>query len=413
MSENRHAQVGIHHADAEHQHHLKHGTILKRAKTASVLVVILLLVGAGVTVAARVLHDKSLAGTTEQNARVYVATLHAQGNAKAETITLPSTMQGMIEAPIYARTSGYVVNWNKDIGSSVTKDEVLAVISTPEVDAQLAQAVATRAQQASSMELAKSTAARWEELRKKDAVTQQDLNEKQSAYTQAVANLAAADADMQRLKKLESFTKVLAPFTGVITQRNVEVGDLVAAGNGNGGTGRALFTLADVNPIRMYVYVPQADAQRIKVGDTVSVALTEHPDQPFEGKVKHIAGAMDTTTRTLQVEINVPNKDNKLLAGSYAQVTLPINGTSGILRVPSNVLLFRPEGTQIAVVGSDGHVKLHTVQVGRDLGNSLEILGGITAQDNLINNPPDSLAENDIVTVQNDKKPETAGKAHS
>jgi len=311
-----------------------------------------------------------------------------------------------------------VLRWTKDIGSSVTKDEVLAVIDTPEVDQQLAQAVATRAQQASNMELAKSTAERWQELRKKDAVTQQDLNEKLSAYTQATANLAAADADMQRLKKLENFKNILAPFAGVITSRNVEVGDLVTAGTGNGGTGRPLFGLADVNPIRMYVYVPQADAGRIQVGDTVSVALTDHPDHAFQGKVKHIAGAIDVTTRTLQVEINVPNSDNKLLAGSYAQVTLPINGTSGILRVPSNVLLYRPEGTQIAVVDTAGRVKLHTVTIGHDLGNSLEIMGGITAQDDLVNNPPDSLADNDVVTIikpdaKADNKAETTGKTHS
>ncbi|PRC91118.1 efflux RND transporter periplasmic adaptor subunit [Solimicrobium silvestre] len=416
MSEKRHANLGIHtdaatgSHSATHAHHVAHAPILKRAKMISILIVLLLLLGAGVTVVLRVLHSQTLASATEQDARVFVSVIHAQGGGKTETITLPSTLQGIIEAPIYARSSGYVLRWKKDIGSSVVKDEVLAEIDTPEVDSQLAQAIAARAQSASSLDLAKTSAERWEELRKKDAVTQQELNERRSAYTQAVANVEAADANVQRLQKLEGFKKVLAPFSGVITRRNVEVGDLIDAGNG--GAGRALFTMAQVDPLRLYVYVPQAFAQRINIGDSVSVTQNEMRDQVFQGKVVRAAGAIDAATRTLQMEINLPNHDNKLLAGSYVQVALSANGTSNVLRVPSNVLLFRPEGTRIAVVDNAGHVQLHTVTVGHDLGNSLEILSGITAADNLIVNPADSLADNDIVTVQKDK-PEAAGKAHS
>ncbi len=385
-----------------------HGTIVKRARSAAILTVVLLLLGAVIGTVTRVLHSQNLASATEQNAHVYVGTIHAEGGGKADSIVLPSTLQGIVEAPIYARSSGYVLRWKKDIGRKVVKDEVLAEIDTPEVDAQLAQAVATRAQQAATMELAKSSAERWEELRKKDAVTQQDLNERRSAYVQAQANLAAADAEVQRLKKMEGFKTVKAPFTGVIIRRDVEVGDLVDAGNG--GAGRALFTLANVHPLRLYVYVPQSYAQRIKIGDPVSVTLTEHPGQPLPAKIKHIAGAMDAATRTLQVEINLPNHEEQLLAGSYVQVTLSANSDSGVLRVPSNVLLFRPEGTRVAVVDSTSHVKLHTVVVGHDLGNSVEILSGITAQDNLVVNPADSINDNDVVVIA---KAESTGKAHS
>jgi len=385
-----------------------HATIVKRAKSGAILIVVLLLAGAAIGTVIRVLHSQALASATEQNAHLYVGTIHAEGGGKAESIVLPSTLQGIVEAPIYARSSGYVLRWKKDIGSKVVKDEVLAEIDTPEVDAQLAQAVAARAQQAASLELAKSSAQRWEELRKKDAVTQQDLNERRSAYAQAQANLAAADADVQRLKKMEGFKVVKAPFSGVIIRRDVEVGDLVDAGNG--GAGRALFTLANVHPLRLYVYVPQAYAQRIKIGDPVTVTLTEHPGQPLQAKIRHIAGAMDAVTRTLQVEINLPNHEEQLLAGSYAQVTLSANADSGVLRVPSNVLLFRPEGTRIAVVDSTSHIKLHTVTVGHDLGNSLEILSGITAQDNLVVNPADSLNDNDVVVIA---KSDAAGKVHS
>lgn len=418
MTENRHSKMDIHAGTSDHEHRLKHSVIVNRAKTASIVFMVLLLVGAAITVGVRVLHNRNLANATEENARVYVSTMRAAGDAKGNVVTLPSTLQGIIEAPIYARSTGYIVRWNKDIGSSVNKGDELAVIDTPEVDAQLAQSQATRAQQVASLDLAKSTAERWEELRKKDAVTQQDLNEKRSAYAQAQANLAAADADVLRFKKLEGFKKIVAPFSGVITRRDVDVGDLVDAGTG--GTGKAMFSLAKVDPIRLYVYVPQAYAQRIKLGDAVSVELTEHPGQPVRGTVKHIAGAIDAVTRTLQVEVNLPNHDNKLLAGSYVQVALSAGVTSNVLIVPSNTLLYRPAGTQIAVVDGGGKVKLHTVKVGHDFGNTLEILSGVTKDDNLILNPADSLADDDVVTVI---KPETKengnrssnndGKAHS
>ena len=408
MSENHHANMGIQHSGNEHP--LAHAKILRRAKGAALLIVLLLLVGAGLTIVARVLHSQNLAAGVEQNARVYVNSVQAKSGGKSETITLPSSLQGMIEAPIYARSSGYVLRWTKDIGSKVAKDEVLAEIDTPEVDAQFAQAGALRAQQLAAMQLAQSSAERWEALRKSDAVTQQDLDERRSTYVQAKANLAAADADLLRLKKLEGFKKVVAPFAGVIIRRDVNVGDLVNAGNAGATAGGSLFTMANVNPLRLYIYVPQSFASRIQLNDPVSVTLIDRPGQPVQARIKHIAGAIDAVTRTLQVEINIDNADGKLLAGAYAQVTLSASADSHRLLVPSNVLLFRPQGTQVAVVDSTGHIKLHTVVVGHDLGSSLEILSGISAEDMLVLNPADSLADNDLVTLQ---KTEAAGKAHS
>ena len=315
----------------------------------------------------------------------------------SQTLTLPGTLQGQIEAPIYARSSGYVLRWNKDIGSRVAKGDVLAEIDTPEVDQQLAQAIAARAQAVSSLDLAKTSAERWEALRAKDAVTQQELNERVSAFTQAQANLGVADANVRRLQKLEEFKKVIAPFSGVVTRRNVEVGDLIDAGNG--GAARALYTLAQVDTLRVYVYAPQSYAQNIKVGDSVRVTQAELAGQVFHGTVARNAGAIDSATRTLQMEVSLPNKDGKLMAGAYVQVDLPVSGGSAVLTVPSNTLLFRPEGARVAVVGVNGQVKLHSVMIGHDLGNSLEILGGISAADKLIINPADSLADNDVVTV--------------
>ncbi|HTD03157.1 efflux RND transporter periplasmic adaptor subunit [Undibacterium sp.] len=415
MSDQRHAVLGIHSVQESgepHAHHHPHrGPILRRAKIIGACVLALLVLGAIATVALRVVQARALAASTAESAKIYVTTVNATAAGDSNSLTLPGTLQGIIESPIYARSSGYVLRWNKDIGSRVAKGEVLAEIDTPEVDQQLSQAVAARQQAASSLDLAKSSAERWEALRKKDAVTQQELNERTSAYTQAQANLAAADANVRRLQKLEGFKKVTAPFAGVITRRNVAIGDLIDAGNG--GTGRALFTLTQVDPLRVYVYVPQAYSQRIKVGDTVQVTQGELAGQVFQGTVARTAGAIDVATRTLQIEINLPNRDNKLLAGAYVQVALPVSGTANVLVVPPNVILFRPEGARIAVVDDKGHVKLHAVNIGHDLGSALEILDGISSTDKLILNPADSLADNDIVTVVQPKQANAAGKTDS
>jgi RND family efflux transporter MFP subunit len=419
MSEKRHAALGIHgnesnsnahdHAHATAVHYPHRGPILKRAKIISASILVLLLLGAAGNVVLRAVQARALADSNAQEGRIYVATTNAVTGADNQPLTLPGTLQGIIESPIYARSSGYVLRWNKDIGARVAKGEVLAEIDTPEVDQQLSQATAAREQAASSLDLAKTSAERWVALRKKDAVTQQELNERTSAFTQAQANLAAADANMKRLQKLEGFKQVRAPFAGVVTHRNIDVGDLIDAGNG--GAGRALFTLAQVDPLRVYVYIPQAYSQRIKVGDQVSVTQGELPGQVFKGTVARTAGAIDVATRTLQIEINLPNHDDKLLAGAYVQVALPISGSSHVLTVPANVLLFRKEGTRIAVVGIDGRIKLHTVAIGHDLGNSLEILNGIEPTDNLVLNPADSLADNDLVMLARDKPAETKKKA--
>ena len=380
MTDQRHAAIGIHGTEAHdpaHPHHPHRGPILKRAKVLGASVLALLLLGAVGNVLLRAGQARALVETTAEGGRIYVRTINASSAANNQPLTLPGTLQGIIESPIYARSSGYVLRWNKDIGAHVAKGEVLAEIDTPEVDQQLSQAKAAREQAAASLDLAKTSAERWVALSKKDAVTQQELNERTSAYTQAQANLAAVDANVKRLQQLEGFKQVMAPFAGVVTHRNVDVGDLIDAGNG--GAGRALFTMAQVDPLRVYVYVPQTYSQRIKVGDQVSVTQNELPGQVFKGTVARTAGAIDAATRTLQIEVNLPNHDDKLLAGAYVQVALPITGSSNVLTVPSNVLLFRPEGTRIAVVDSGGHVKLHTVTIGHDLGNSLEIVNGIVA----------------------------------
>jgi RND family efflux transporter MFP subunit len=371
--------------------------VMRRAKFIVGGIVSALLVGAVIVLVMRSFQASALETSTTLHAKHYVTTIMPKANAEGQPLTLPGTLLGVIESTVYARSNGYVVRWVKDIGSSVKKGELLAEIAAPEIDQELTQAVSSRTQVAASLSLAKSTADRWQALRQKDAVTQQDLDERQSAYNQAAANLAAADANVGRLQKLQGFNQVVAPFDGVVTRRNVDVGDLVNAGNG--GTGQALFAVAQVDPLRLYVYVPQAYAGQIKIGDAVTVTLAERVSEQYQGTVARTARAIDTATRTMQVEIRVPNPAGKLIAGSYVQVTLPINVDAQALVVPTNVLLFRPEGTSVASVDADGRVHLKLVQLGTDFGTSVEVLRGLKGGDRIVQNPADSLADGDVVTL--------------
>lgn len=371
--------------------------VLKRTKYLVGGAVGALLMGAVIVLVLRSFQAGALETSTALHARQYVTTITPATEGQGQPLTLPGTLQGVIESTVYARSNGYVVRWMKDIGSTVKKGELMAEIAAPEIDQELSQAVSSRAQAAASASLAKSTADRWAALRQKDAVTQQDLDERSSAYNQAAANLAAADANVKRLQQLQGFNQVVAPFDGVVTRRNVDVGDLVNAGNG--GTGRALFAVAQVDPLRLYVYVPQAYAQQIKVGDAVIVTLAERAGQQFRGSIARTARAIDTATRTMQVEIQVPNPTGALIAGSYVQVSLPVNVDQEGLVVPTNVLLFRPEGTHVALVDSGGRVHLALVKLGTDFGTRVEVLQGLGAEDRIVLNPADSLADGDVVTL--------------
>jgi RND family efflux transporter MFP subunit len=372
-------------------------SVLKRAKFIVGGIVSALLIGAVIVLVLRSLHAGALETSTALHAKRYVTTITPKAGSDAQPVTLPGTLLGVTESTVYARSNGYVVRWVKDIGSTVRKGELLAEITAPEIDQELSQAVSAHDQAAASASLAKSTADRWQALRQRDAVTQQDLDERMSAYNQAAANLAAADANVGRLRKLQGFNQVVAPFDGVVTRRNIDVGDLVNAGNG--GTGQALFAVAQVDPLRLYVYVPQVYAHQIKTGDAVTVTLAERAGEQYRGTVARTARAIDTVTRTMQVEIRVPNPSNALITGSYVQVTLPINADAQALVVPTNVLLFRPDGTRIALVDAGGKVHLTTVKLGTDFGTSVEVLSGLNATDRIVLNPADSLADGDVVTL--------------
>ncbi|BCF93930.1 efflux RND transporter periplasmic adaptor subunit [Paraburkholderia largidicola] len=383
----------------------------RRAKIAVVIVLILLAIGALRTVVANIMQSHSIAQTTQQNAKQYVDVVTPkQTDGSAGVTVLPGTLRGYVESPIFARATGYLLHWYADIGARVQEGQLLAELDTPEIDQELAQAVAQRDQIQSSLGLAKSSYERWQQLRQRDAVSQQELDERQSTYSQDVANLAAAEANVKRLRQLESFKRIVAPFAGVVTQRNVDVGDLIDAGS---GTSRALFALAQSDPLRVFVQLPQAYAQNIKVGEDVVVTQAELPGQQFNGRITHISGAIDVPTRSLQVEVTLPNPDGKLRPGAYVQVALP-SGARAQLTVPGNALLFRAEGPRVAVVDNDGVVHLRKVTIAQDLGQTLEIENGIEPNDRVIINPSDSIEDGDhVVVTRPQSQSQAKGKAAS
>jgi RND family efflux transporter MFP subunit len=319
---------------------------------------------------------------------------------------LPGNLQSFAESPIFARTNGYLLRWYKDIGSKIQKGELLAEIDTPEIDQELSQARASREQVRSALGLAKISADRWANLRKTDSVSQQEADQQASGYQQAQANLAAADANVRRLEELESFKKVYAPFSGVLTRRNVDPGVLINSGAGLAG--KELFDIARVDPLRVYVSVPQAYAPNMKVGMKATVTLQEFPGQKFTGTVARTADAIDPSTRTLNTEVDVPNKDGKLLPGSFGQVHFATGTSIPRITIPVNAMLFRAEGPRVAVVDKDNTVHMHPINIGRDFGATLEILGGLEVSDRIIINPSDSLEEGQKVHVAANQ-----GAAHS
>jgi membrane fusion protein, multidrug efflux system len=370
-----------------------------------------LLAAGGLTLWDHVSHERALAKETERETVPTVAVIYPQSEKPDEDLVLPGSLLAYEESPIYARTNGYLVRWYKDIGSRVEKGELLAKIDTPEVDQELNQTRATRLQILAQMDLAKISADRWENLRKTDSVSAQEADQYVSGYEQSKANLAAADANVRRLEQLEGFKDVYAPFSGVLTRRNVDPGALInaGAGVGTGAAGRELFDLARVDPLRVYTSVPQAYAPFIKVGASTAVSLQEFPDEKFFGKVVRTAEAIDPATRTLLTEVDVPNRDGRLLPGSFGEVHFAVSSGVNKVTIPVNAMLFRAEGPRVAVVGPGGKVQLRPINIGRDYGATLEILGGVSAADQVVVNPADSLEDGQEVNVaqqpQNQKSP--------
>jgi len=377
-------------ASSEHSSRSQKG-IGKAGRIAGVALMLLLVTAAAIGFAIRLGERRALGKETESLAVPNVIVIQPKVAPPQEEIVLPSSLEAFTESPIYARTNGYLAHWYKDIGSKVQKGTLLADIETPEIDQELMQARAARDQAEAQLRLAKTSADRWETLRKMDAVAQQETDERSSGYTQGQAALASATANVRRLEQLESFKHVYAPFAGTITKRNTDIGALINAGNS--GMNQELFVVALVNPIRVYVDVPEIYAPSVRRGVNASIELPSLPGQRFTGSVARTADAIDPGTRTLRTEIDVPNSDGKLLPGSYAQVHFGVHVATTRLSVPVNALLFRSEGPRAAIVGSDGKVHLKPVVIGRDYGTDVEILGGLKTSESIVLNPSDSLEE--------------------
>jgi RND family efflux transporter MFP subunit len=362
-----------------------------------VIVIALVVLGAFVMVGRRS-QFQALAKDTETLAVPTVAIIHPTSEGPSEDLVLPGTLQAYVESPIYARTNGYLVKWYHDIGSRVNKGDLLADIETPEVDQQLMQARADLVTAQANENLSQITEARYSELLKTDGVSKQEVDNATGDLAAKRAIVQSAAANVRRLEELKSFQKVYAPFAGVVTQRNVDIGTLINAGNG--GTSQQLFYLAQTDPIRLYVNVPEAYAPSIHKGLGAYIELAQYPGQKFQGQVVRTAEAIDLASRTLLTEVDVPNKSGLLLPGGYAQVHLQIHVQTERLQVPVNALLFRSEGLRAVVIDSNHKVRLQAVAIGRDYGTSLEVLTGLKADDWIVLNPPDSIENGEDVHVK-------------
>lgn len=362
-----------------------------------ILFIIFLVLGI-YAVSQRMTEHKALAQQTEQMAVPFVSVIRATPINSDADMVLPGNLKPYVESPIYARTNGYLKKWYRDIGSHVQKGDLLADIDTPEIDQELNQARADLVTAQANLSLSSVTATRYQGLIKTDSVSQQDLDNANGDLAARKAMVESAGANVRRLEELESFKRVYAPFTGIITQRNVDPGTLINAGNGGTAT-KEMFDLAQIDPMRVYVAVPQAYSPSIRLGLKACLTLTELAQRSFCGEVVRTANSIDPNTRTLLTEVDVPNPSGTLLPGSYAEVHFDAKLTGQRLSLPINALLFRPDGTMAAVVGPDNRINLKKITVGRDFGNSLEVLQGIDPADRVVINPPDALEQGEPVNI--------------
>ncbi|MBW4026722.1 MAG: efflux RND transporter periplasmic adaptor subunit [Acidobacteria bacterium] len=363
---------------------------------AAVLLVIGVFIITGIRT--RVHAEETLTKNTEQNAVMTVAITNPSQGATALEITLPANTQAYIDTPIYARTIGYIKRWYTDIGKHVHRGDVLAEIQTPELDQQVQQAQSDLATAKANLQIAQITAERWKKLLAKNAVSHQEADQATSDYSARQSALSSAEANLRRLEQLQGFEKVTAPFDGVITARNIDIGSLIQAGDNNSPKSE-LFHISSTDKLRLFVPVPEVYANSVHTGDRIVVTSDAAPNQKFIGSIVRNSNAIDISSRTLNVEVDVPNQDHRLLPGQYAFVHLPIPPSASSLTVPANVLLFRAEGLRVGVV-HDGRVQLVPVQIGHDYGDKVEVISGLTPQDKVILNPSDSLAEGERVRIE-------------
>ncbi|MBV8549837.1 MAG: efflux RND transporter periplasmic adaptor subunit [Acidobacteriaceae bacterium] len=361
-----------------------------------VLVIVAAVVASGIIPRVRV--QKALRAETERAAEPVVTVFRPTRGNPAEEVVLPGNIQAFVDAPIFARTNGYLKRWTHDIGSHVKKSELLAEIDSPEVDQQLEQAKHDLATAQANLALAQITSKRYVDLFKTDSVAKQDVdNAVQSAAAQQ-ATVKSAQANVDRLQQLVDFEKVYAPFDGVITARNTDIGQLINSGSA-GGQARELFHIAAIDRLRVFVQVPQVYSHDTVPGMQADLALPELPGRRFPGKLVRTADAFDPNTRTLLVEVDVVNSTGLLFPGAYTEVHFKIRPRGTTLIIPSTSLIFRARGLRVPVIVNGNKVDLLPVTVGRDFGNTIEIVAGLPDNASVIANPPDSLVEGEIVRI--------------
>ncbi len=345
----------------------------------------------------RISDRKTLNAETAQVALTPVSVVSPKQTAPAEEIILPGNVQPFITSPIYARTSGYLRKWNVDIGAHVKKGQLLAVIETPEVDQQLQQSLSNLNTAKANLALAETTKNRYEGMIRSNAVSQQDVDNAVGTYNANKAIVEANQANVKQLQALQSFEKIYAPFDGVVTARNTDIGDLINSGSA-GGVKTDLFHIAQPGTLRVYVNVPEEYSQGVKVGMTADLTLGEFPGRKFQGKLVRTAEAINMTTRTLLIEIEMKNPAGELLTGSYAEVHLKVATQASTLLLPVNTLIFRSEGLRVGIV-KDGKAVLAAVTPGHDSGDQIEIVSGLKPDDQVIINPPDSISSGQQVRI--------------
>ena len=338
--------------------------------------------------------ETKLAQQAQASVMPTVTVIHPKPNMNTSEISLPGNTQAFIDTPIYARASGYLKNWYFDIGARVKQGQLLAEIETPELDQQLEQTQASLKDAQANLTISQTTNSRYQALVNSHSVSQQEAAQTAADLASKRALVDAASANMRRIEQEKAFQKIYAPFDGVITARNTDIGELIQAGDS--GAPRELFHLASITKLRVYIAVPEVYAPTVHDGETVTLTFDSFPGETFDGKVVRNADAINLTTRTLNVEVDVDNDAVRLMPGAYAFVHLPVHAQSGSVVIPSDTLLFRAEGLRVGVV-REGKVVLVPVTIGHDYGSTVEIVSGLKVDDAVVLDPPDSLAEGDSV----------------
>jgi RND family efflux transporter MFP subunit len=371
----------------------------KRLRHLKLVGIIVLLAAAGIVttgIFTRVHAKQEMTAWSAEQAIPTVVAYTPRHQDASQPLVLPGHLSAFVNAPIYARVPGYLHAWYADIGTPVKAGQVLGLIDTPDLDQQLLQAKADLQDAQANEKLASSTAKRWTTMLKQDSVSQQDTDEKTGDLAAKQAQVAAAQANVNRLEALESFKRITAPFDGIVTARKTDIGDLIDAG---GGAGHELFTVSDASKLRVYVNVPQSDAAAIQPGMTATLTVPERPGMKFEAKLVDTDDSITASSGTLLVQLEVDNPSGTLIPGEYTEVHFAMPTNPHALLIPASALIFRQSGLQVAVIGKDNHAVLKPVTIATDLGTQVEIGTGLDASDRVIDNPPDSIANGDAVRL--------------